>query len=70
MATPFVQGQLRQVNLTASIATQCAHCGQSLYIEIDQDLKCRLAGPGARPLIAVPLVDFARLKDPSIIDAF
>ncbi len=70
MATPFVQGQLRQTSLTASIATQCAHCGQPLHIEIDHDLKCRVAEPDARPLITVPLVDFARLKDPSIIDAF
>jgi hypothetical protein len=39
-------------------------------MEIDRDLNYRVAESGAQPLVAAPLVNFARLRDPSIIDAF
>jgi hypothetical protein len=65
-----VQGQLRKENLTFIIHTQCAHCGKAIQIEIDGELHYSVAEPDANPLIFVPLVDFGRLEDPSIIDAF
>jgi len=65
-----VQGQLRQQPLSFLIETQCAHCGQPLTIEIDSNLKYRVVQPGAQPLIFSPMVDFAKMKDPSIIDGF
>jgi hypothetical protein len=37
---------------------------------MDQDLNYSLANEDANPLIFVPMVDFNRLEDPSIIDAF
>jgi hypothetical protein len=70
IATPFVQGQLRQENLTVTLHTQCAHCGKEFQIEMDSQLNYSLSDPSAKPLIFVPLVDFSTLEDPSIIDAF
>jgi hypothetical protein len=70
IATPFVQGQLRKEALTFTIQTECAHCGKQFHIEIDSDLNYSVSEPDAKPLIFVPMVDFAALEDPSIIDAF
>jgi hypothetical protein len=70
MATPFVQGHLRDEPLIFTVRTACGHCGEPIEIEIDRDLHCRVLSGGPEPLIFVPLVDFAQLADPSIIDAF
>ncbi len=70
IATPFVQGQLRREPLTFAIETGCAHCGRALHIMMDGDLRYSVLEPDAAPLVFAPLVDFGRLKDPSIIDAF
>ena len=67
---PFVQGHLRDEYLSVSIVTECAHCHRPLHLEIDSELECRVLEEGANPLVFVPLVDFAKLEDPSIIDAF
>ncbi len=67
---PFVQGQLRKEYLSFVIETVCAHCGQPISIEIDSDLRYQVLTAGAEPVIFAPMVDFERLKDPSIIDAF
>jgi hypothetical protein len=65
-----VQGQLRKEAMTFTIHTQCAHCGKEICIEIDGELNYRVSDSDADPLILVPMVDFGKLKDPSIIDAF
>jgi hypothetical protein len=65
-----VQGQLRKENLTFTILTVCAHCGQEIGIEMDRKLNYSVSNRDANPLIFVPMVDFERLEDPSIIDAF
>ncbi len=70
MATPFVQGQLRKENLTFTLTTECGHCHQALHIEIDSELNYRVVEVGAQSLIYAPMVNFAKLADPSIIDAF
>ena len=67
---PFVQGQLRNEPLSVVVRTECAHSAQPLHIEIDQALKVRVEEKGAAPMVFVPLVDFDKLEDPSIIDAF
>jgi hypothetical protein len=42
-----------------------------MQIEVDHELRHRvLADADAAPLIFVPFVNFEKLKDPSIIDAF
>ena len=65
-----MQGQLRHEKLSFLIETECAHCGKPIRIEMDSDLKYKVLDEGADPLVFVPTVDFAKLKDPSIIDGF
>jgi hypothetical protein len=65
-----VQGQLREETLSFTIETSCVHCGQPIHIEMDSALKYRIVEEGAAPLVHVPMVDFHKLEDPSIIDAF
>jgi hypothetical protein len=67
---PFVQGQLRQEPLSFVIETECGHCHRPLHIEIDSALNYRVVESEAQPLIYTPLVDFGKLDDPSIVDAF
>ena len=67
---PFVQGQLRDEPLSFVIESTCAQSGQPIQIEIDDQLVYRVRQADAAPVIFVPLVDFAKLDDPSIIDAF
>lgn len=70
MATPFVQGQLRKEPITFSITTVCAHCSRPMHIEMDAELNYTVREQAAAPIVFAPMVDFAQLKDPSIIDAF
>ena len=70
MATPFVQGRLRQETLTVAVHTECACCARPLELEITSDLDCRVLSDGASPLLTVPLVDTRRLEAPNIIDDF
>ncbi len=65
-----MQGQLRQEKLTFHISTTCAHCNRPLHIEMDSDLRYTVQESDADPLVFVPMVDFDKLDDPSIIDAF
>ena len=69
-ATPFVQGRLRQRELSIQVESSCAHCGRSMRLSIDQDMNCDTGDPDCRPIIFVPKVDVKKLEDPSIIDAF
>ncbi len=41
-----------------------------MRIEVTSSLRYRVTTPDAAPVISVPLVNFKRLKDPSIIHAF
>jgi hypothetical protein len=66
---PFVQGHLRNERIAITIDTECAHCSRSIQLELDSELNYRVV-QGTDPLVFVPLVDFEKLKDPSIIDAF
>jgi hypothetical protein len=65
-----VQGQLRREPLTFEIETECGHCGRPLHIRIDSELCYEVTEEDARPLVFAPMVDFDRLEDRSIIDAF
>jgi hypothetical protein len=65
-----VQGHLRSEDLSFRIETECGHCGEKLTLEIDSQLNYHVEQAGAEPLIFAPMVDFKRLKDPSIIDSF
>jgi len=65
-----VQGQLRKERLSFQITTECGHCGKPLNIHMDSDLNYRVEEEGASPLVYAPVVDFDKIADPSIIDAF
>ena len=52
------------------IQSECGHCGRPLTIEMDSDLNHAVKSTGAEPMVFVPLIDVAKLEDPSIIDAF
>jgi hypothetical protein len=41
-----------------------------MRLEIDSDMNCRTADVSCRPIVFAPDVNFRKLKDPSIIDAF
>ena len=41
-----------------------------MHIDIDSELRCRVLENGADPLTFVPMVDFSKLADPCITDAF
>ena len=45
-ATPFVQGRLRKEALSIVVRTECAHCSQSMYIEINSDLNYHVKEKG------------------------
>lgn len=66
---PFVQGHYSGGPVTAHIESACACCGQPIAFDVDESMRFEIAGD-AQPLIFVRLVDFAKLEDPSIIDAF
>ena len=65
-----MQGQLLDKRLTFAIETECAHCARPIHIKMDSDLNYTVAEKDADPLILAPMVDFGKLQDPSIIDAF
>ncbi len=70
MATPFVQGRLREETLSVTVRTECACCGRLIELEIDSEMRYRVLSEGASPLLTLPLVDFGRLEAPNIIDDF
>ncbi len=67
---PFVQGRLQDQPVSVTVETECAHCHQPLRLEVDSRPVCRALDAGAQPLVFAPMVNFAKLKDPSIVDAF
>jgi len=67
---PFVQGQLTGEPQKVVVRTECAHCAQPMHIEIDSQLNYRVREQGADPMVFVPDVDFRKLAEPSITDAF
>jgi hypothetical protein len=65
-----VQGHLRGEYLAMTIETECAHCHRPLRLRVDSEMKFQVEDGDAAPLVFVPMVDFERLNEPSIIDAF
>jgi hypothetical protein len=66
---PFVQGQLRNENLSYTIQTECGHCHQPIQIELDSQLNYHVEQEAQGVLIYSPLLDIHKLE-PSIIDGF
>lgn len=70
MATPFVQGHLRNEPLIVEISTSCAHCARPIQIQMDQDLNYTVHSPGAEPLIFEPELNWDKFAEPNIIHAY
>ena len=70
MATPFVQGRLRDEPLSFDVESECACCGKPIGFTMRHDLSYTLDDPASAPVFFVPAVDFTRLEAPSIIDDF
>ncbi len=52
------------------ISSECAHCSQPMHIHIDSNLNYHAEEDGCEPIVFVPDVNFSKLEDPCIIDAF
>ena len=70
MATPFVQGKLRNEALSFEIRTECVCCGRRIGFTMRHDLSYTLHEPESSPMFFMPMVDFTKLKAPSIVDDF
>jgi hypothetical protein len=70
IATPFVQGRLREQHLSVGIRTECAHCGRRIQIDMDSELKYRVHEEQAKPLVFEPHIEWATFQEPNIIHAY
>ena len=70
MATPFVQGQLRNEKLSVEIETVCVHCEQPMHLTVNSDLQWSVREQDASPLLFEPEVDLEHFNDATIIDAY
>jgi hypothetical protein len=70
MATPFVQGRLRNKQLVVKIESECAHCGRGLKIVLDSEMEIRSVSAGAEPMVFQPDVNWAQFDEPNIIHAY
>jgi len=65
-----VQGKLQEKTLSVIVKTECAHSNRSIIIEFDHELHFKIIEGSENLLAFFPFVDFEKLTDPSIIDAF
>ena len=70
MATPFVQGRLRNGPVTVTISTACAHCGQPLHVVVDSEMRSRVLEETAEPLVFEPEVNWEAFREPNIIHRY
>jgi hypothetical protein len=70
MAAPFVQGRLRNEQLSVEIETACAHCERQLHITVSSDMQWSAREQDAEPLVFEPEVDWAHFTKPTIIDDY
>ena len=70
IATPFVQGRLRQESISVTIDTVCAHCDQPINITMDSEMNYTVAQENADPLIFHPQIDWESFSAPNIISQF
>ena len=56
--------------ISFDIRSECAESNQSIHIEIDSELNYRVVNEDADLRIYIPVIDFAKLKEPSIVDVF
>ena len=66
---PFVQGHYSGTPVSVHVESSCACCDAPIVFDLDRDMRFSLE-EDIDPLIFVKRVDFKKLEDPSIIDAF
>jgi hypothetical protein len=67
LATPFVQGRLREEQLEITAVTECSRTGRELRLVIDSELNYDVLSPGAEPYVFEPHLDWSRFTAPNII---
>jgi hypothetical protein len=70
MATPFVQGRLRNERISFEIDTECGHCGEPIHLTVKEDRSCLVDDPDQSPLMFEPVVNWEGFSGPHIIDAY
>jgi len=55
---------------TYRVDTECHCCHKAFRLDISPDLSRIEASGGAQPVLFVPMVNFKKLREPSIIDRF
>jgi hypothetical protein len=73
VATPFVQGRLRDENLVVEIESACAHCGREIRLTVDSEMHWSIQKSGisgAQPLLFTPEVDWQHFEEPNITRAY
>jgi hypothetical protein len=70
VATPFVQGQLLDKDLSCTIETECAISGRPIVFELDSDLRHRDRPPAEKPEFFIPMIALSALNAPCIVDDF
>ena len=56
--------------MSFEIRTECACCGRRIGLTMRHDLSYTLHEPESSPMIFMPIVDFTKLRAPSIVDEF
>jgi hypothetical protein len=64
MAAPFVEGRLRNEQLTMDIESSCAHCDDPIRIRVDSELHFECDDD---VLLFEPSVDWTTFDEPNII---
>lgn len=70
VSSPFVQGRLRQEDVTATVETVCAKSGRPLTITISSNMEVEVRNEGAKPLVFFPQFDWKTFAEPNIIDVY
>ena len=65
-----MQGKLRGEALSFHIESECACCNEPIRFTMRHDLSFMLEDQSSDPIFFVPIVDFTRLKAPSIVERF
>ena len=56
--------------MSFEIDTECACCGKAMQFTLNSHLSYTLQDQSSSPMFYAPLVDFTKLKAPSIVDVF
>lgn len=67
MATPFVQGRLREDEVAVEAITQCSQTGREIRLHIDGDLNVEVLSSGADPYVFEPHIDWQTFSAANII---